>query len=112
MGNKEVFEHYVNCDIVCFPSLYEGFGMPIIEAQKVGRVVITSNLQPMCDVAGKGAILVNPYDYLDIRKAIIQVTQNAELRNRLIELGIKNTEKYSPETIADLYKQIYETTVL
>ena len=59
LSNNEVFKKYANSDFYYF-QLYEGFGMPILEAQTVGRPVITSNLEPMTDVGGKGALYVNP----------------------------------------------------
>ena len=60
LTDEEILKEYLNCDIVSFPSLYEGFGMPIIEGQSVGRVVVTSNLSPMKEIAGNSAILVDP----------------------------------------------------
>ena len=57
---KSLINKYIKCDILVFTSVYEGFGLPILEAQKIGRPVITSNIQPMKYVAGKGALLVNP----------------------------------------------------
>ena len=76
----EIFEEYKNCDIVSFPSLYEGFGMPIIEGQSVGRVVVTSNMSPMKEVAGGGAILVDPYDVKSIRHGFEEAILNSGAR--------------------------------
>ena len=57
-------DRYAAADIIIFPSLYEGFGLPILEGQKAGRAVLTSNIPPMTEVAGGGACLVDPYDEL------------------------------------------------
>jgi glycosyltransferase involved in cell wall biosynthesis len=71
---SEVATLYHQCRAVCFASLYEGFGMPIIEAQLVAKPVITSNIDPMPWVAGEGgAHLVDPEEISEIRDGIIKV---------------------------------------
>jgi len=99
---------YSECDIVFFASEYEGFGMPIIEAQAVGRPVITSFFSPMKEIAGdKGAFFVNPYSISDIRQAIQSMLMNKYMYNELIFNGLKNVNKYKLETIAEKYYKIY-----
>ena len=68
ISDDEMLQEYKDCDIVSFPSLYEGFGMPIIEGQSIGRPVVTSNIEPMKSIAGGAAVLVEPSDYKSIRK--------------------------------------------
>ena len=70
LTDEKVFELYVESDLLFFASFYEGFGMPIIEAQKVGRPVITSNFGAMKEVANGTAILVDPENYKEIRSCI------------------------------------------
>lgn len=108
ISEEQILKLYVESDIILFPSIYEGFGMPIIEAQKVGRCVITSNIEPMSEVAGKGACLVNPYDVKEIREKVKEIIQNSKLRDSVIELGIENAKKYSSDTIAKQYEMIYK----
>lgn len=101
---------YREADIVCFPSTYEGFGMPIIEAQATGRVVLTSNLEPMSCVAGPGgALLVDPYAVAEIRNGFKTLTTDAALRERLIAAGLQNSRRYSIESVADAYLDVYRT---
>lgn len=112
LTHEEIVSEYRKADIINFPSLFEGFGMPIIEGQATGRIVITSNLSPMKEVAGNGAILVDPYSVKDIKNAYLSVIQNKNIRENLIHEGLKNIENYKIEKIAqqytDLYKKLYE----
>jgi glycosyltransferase involved in cell wall biosynthesis len=90
-----------NADIFLFPSFYEGFGMPILEAQERGIPVITSNTSSMPEVAGeKGALFVDPNNAEDIANAIKKLAEDENLRQDLIEQGEKNAEKYSWEKCA------------
>ena len=105
--DEEVFEQYKTCDIVLFASTYEGFGMPIVEANTVGRPVITSNLLSMPEVAGDAALIVNPYDINDIRNGILKIINDNDYREQLIARGFRNTERFSINIIAAAYLNIY-----
>lgn len=108
IDNNTVIKLYTLADIICFISTFEGFGMPIIEAQAIGRVVITSNIPPMNDVAGKGAHLVDPYSVDEIKNGIVYVSHNDEYRLNLIKLGLENVKKYTLENISGKYINLYE----
>ncbi len=109
ISNQEMLQRYRECDLLCFPSEYEGFGVPIIEAQAVGRPVITSDLRPMRDVAGDAAILVNPKSTQEIRNAVLKIFQDGDLRTELIQKGRINAGKYAPEKTAKQYADIYKS---
>ena len=104
-----LLDTYKQADIVTFISTYEGFGVPILEAQASGRPVITSNLSPMKEVAGEGALLVNPENPEEITSAFNQLISDAELRKDLIEKGLENVKKYSAKSVADQYSKLYKT---
>lgn len=108
LSHDEIVEEYKKADIINFPSLFEGFGMPIIEGQATGRVVITSNISPMKEVSGKGAMLVNPYSIEEIREAYQIIIENKNKREQLIKEGLINVNKYSVENIANKYINIYK----
>lgn len=105
---EEVKLQYEKCDIVSFVSLYEGFGMPIIEAQAIGRVVITSNLSSMPEIASNSAHLVNPFSIDDIKKGILKLINDDTFRNDLVEKGRNNVFRFEPKTISQKYVSLYE----
>lgn len=111
LDNFQMKEEYGKADIVAFCSTFEGFGLPIIEAQAMQVPVITSDLSPMKEVAGNGAVLVNPLDYMSIRKGIEQVIGNPELREDLIEKGSANIKRFEPGHIARLYENFYDEII-
>jgi glycosyltransferase involved in cell wall biosynthesis len=92
---------YNLADLFVYPSLYEGFGLPILEAQACGCPVITSNVSSMPEVAGDGAILVDPYSVEEMANAISEVISNEESRDSLTEKGLKNCNTYSWEKCAE-----------
>jgi glycosyltransferase involved in cell wall biosynthesis len=99
---------YEEADVLLFCSTLEGFGMPIIEAQTVGRVVVTSSISSMPDVAGIGAIFVDPLSITDIRRAIERVLNDDDYRKQLINNGLENIKRFNPETVARQYADLYE----
>ena len=102
-----MIQKYINADIVSFVSTYEGFGMPILEAQTVGRVVLTSNISPMIEVSGSGACLVNPFGVSDIKEGFKRLISDDNYRNEIIRKGLVNSQKYKPEKIANEYVKLY-----
>jgi glycosyltransferase involved in cell wall biosynthesis len=78
-----------------FPSLYEGFGFPVLEAQACGTAVICANTSSLPEVAGRGALLVDPSDKGAITSALQQVAADSSLRERLIACGYENVQEFS-----------------
>lgn len=109
LSRSEMISRYQDCDLVTFVSTYEGFGMPILEANAIGRVIVTSNIMSMPDVAGDAACLVNPYDIQSIRSGILRVINDSNYRNVLIKNGRINAERHNPSTIAKQYVNLYNS---
>ena len=99
---------YQTSTMLLFPSLYEGFGLPIIEAQAVGLPVITSNIEPMSWVAGEAAFLVDPTNIKAIREAVISVQSNVALVQQIVSKGFKNIKRFSLPAISQQYLQCYQ----
>ncbi len=98
---------YRNCDIVSFCTTYEGFGLPILEAQAMAKPLITSDLEPMRTIAGDGALFVDPANPDSIRSAIKRMTEDAQLRESLIRAGLRNTQRFSAVDVASKYADLY-----
>jgi len=110
LSDEEIIKKYEQADMVTLVSTYEGFGMPILEGQTVGRPVITSNLYSMPEVAGDAACLVDPFDAQSIRQGIQKIINDPAYRENLIHKGFENVKRFNSQTIAlkylDLYKEI------
>lgn len=104
---EQILDAYRRCDMLCFPSFYEGFGLPIIEAQAIGRPVITSDFGAMKEVSGEGARLVDPYDIDQIGLAIRDIIDSEELRSSLVMKGQENIKRFGAEEIAMQYAEVY-----
>ncbi len=101
---------YDEAKIFVFPSLYEGFGLPPLEAMAHGTPVVTSNVSSLPEVVGSAAVLVNPENVFEIMRALHRVLTDQALRDRLKERGYQQTAKFSWETsvrrILETYHQI------
>jgi glycosyltransferase involved in cell wall biosynthesis len=107
LTEAEIRAKYENSDIVMFASTVEGFGMPIVEANTVGRPVITSNVSSMPEVAGEAACLVDPFQPESIRSGFLRVVRDADYRRSLVELGFENRKRFSASAIAQQYYALY-----
>lgn len=107
LSDAEVLASYQRCDLLVFASTYEGFGMPILEAQATGRPVITSNRYSMPEAAGGAALLVNPEDTQSIHEAVRSILSDPRLRERLVGDGLKNAARFHPRVIAAQYESLY-----
>lgn len=106
--DEEVREEYRACDIVAFCSTFEGFGLPIIEAQAMGKPVVTSDLSPMKETSGGAAYLVDPNDVDSIRKGFRKIIEDSVYREGLIRSGLENIRRFEPKTVAAQYEDLYK----
>ena len=108
LSSDAMVEEYRRCDMLVFASTYEGFGMPILEAQATGRPVVTSNLSSMPEVAGHGACFVDPFQIESIRHGITKIISEKSYRDKLIELGLDNVKRFDEDIIAKMYVNLYQ----
>jgi glycosyltransferase involved in cell wall biosynthesis len=94
---------------VVFPSLYEGFGLPVLEAMALGTPVVTSRESSLPEVAGEAALLVDPYDVDDIARGIWTIANDADLRTELARRGILQAEKFSVERYRERVAALYDS---
>lgn len=106
--DKNLSALYSGAEALLFPSLFEGFGLPILEAQASGCPVLTSNISSMPEVAGEGAIFVDPYFVGDIVKGMIRIN-NQDTRNKLIKAGYENIKRFSWEKCAIQTLEVLES---
>jgi len=111
LTSEEIRQEYINCDMVNFPSIYEGFGMPIIEGQATGRVVLSSMIEPLSEVSGNAVHYVDPFDISSLRAGYEKIIGNPDYRQRLIQEGLDNVRRFAPEVIADKYLQVYKRII-
>jgi len=108
---KEIERLIASATALCYASLFEGFGIPIIEAMYAETPVITSNVSSMPEVAGDAALLVNPVDINSIAVALTQLENNITLRKNLIEKGKIQRQQFTWEKTSELLWCIVEKTL-
>ena len=97
-----------NADVFVYPSLYEGFGIPILEAMKVGTPVVTSNVTAMPEVAGDAGLLVDPTNVRDMARQIGRMLNDIALCKNLVAKGHERSADYSWSKNCEQYLAIYE----
>lgn len=105
--DADLVQFYGGCDLFVFPSFYEGFGLPILEAMACGRAVACSRLTAMPEVANAAGILFDPGSKEEIARAMLDVLRDPELRARLERLGVQRAATFSWEKSAARTLQVY-----
>lgn len=113
-SDDDLIKLYQSADLFLAPSLYEGFGLPLLEAMACGIPVITSNRASIPEVVGDAAIMVNPEDIDEIANAVCRVLKDENLKSDLIRKGLKRAKMFSwrkmAEETLELYKRVYESS--
>jgi glycosyltransferase involved in cell wall biosynthesis len=99
---------YSKAIALLFPSTFEGFGWPIVEAQACNCPVVCSNRAPFPEVGGDGALFFDVNDEGGFAGAIVQLANDSEFRSALIEKGVANLWRYTPELMISRYVSLYE----
>ena len=116
MPELELAYYYSSATLLAYPSFYEGFGLPPLEAMACGCPVITSNTSSLPEVVGEAGIMVNPYDTNSLVEAMRQVLTNSELRDNMVRKGLEQAKKFSWEKAAretlEVYNKVADKQIL
>jgi glycosyltransferase involved in cell wall biosynthesis len=107
LSAEDLLREYCDSAALIFVSTYEGFGLPIVEAQAVGIPVLTSRAAPMTETSGGAALLVDPHSEDEIRAALVELLSSAHLAQKLSAAGRRNAERFSVAAVARKYADIY-----
>jgi glycosyltransferase involved in cell wall biosynthesis len=111
VSDTDLLNLYNACECFVFPSFYEGFGLPILEAMACGRAVACSNTSAMPEVADGAGLLFNPHSTEDIERAIADILLDAELRGRMERLGLQRAAQFSWQKSARETLSVYREVV-
>jgi glycosyltransferase involved in cell wall biosynthesis len=109
-SDHDLLHLYNACDLFVFPSFYEGFGLPVVEAMACGRAVVCSNTSSLPEVADSAALLVDPYSVDEIVRAVADLLLDSELRARMERLGMQRATHFNWERTARKTLEIYYET--
>ncbi|PLR80755.1 hypothetical protein CVD25_08340 [Bacillus canaveralius] len=108
VSNEELIQLYKGSELFAFPSLYEGFGLPVLEAMACGVPVLTSNSSALKEIAGEAAYLINPKSIDDIAQGMEHLLTNAEIRNTLVNRGFERVQQFQWTNVAKLVLEGYQ----
>jgi glycosyltransferase involved in cell wall biosynthesis len=104
----ELITLYSMADVFVFPSFFEGFGVPLVEAMACGAPVITSNTSSLPEVAGDAAILIDPHNTVQIARAMLQVLESDQLRDELQKKGYARAQYFTWPKSASKMLSVYQ----
>lgn len=108
VDDDKLVKLYNLAGVFCLPSLYEGFGLQVLEAMKCGCPVVASNVSSLPEIAQEGAVLVDPENYEEISKAIKMLINEKRYREKKIKEGFRQADKFSWQQVANNTIKIYE----
>ncbi|MFM6200343.1 MAG: glycosyltransferase family 4 protein [Dolichospermum sp.] len=111
LSNELVALFYSKAEVFLYPSHYEGFGLPVLEAMTLGTPVISSNSSSIPEVTGNAAILIDPNDYMQLAEAILEVISDSQLRENLINKGRIRADLFSWERTAVETLKAYKSII-
>jgi glycosyltransferase involved in cell wall biosynthesis len=108
VSNQELVRLYQHALCVAYPSLYEGFGIPILEAMQMACPVITSNIGAMKEVSGEAALHVDPYSTESIAEGMVAIIENETLRKQLVRAGLERVKTFTWQQCAEDTMNVYK----
>lgn len=111
ISEKELDSLFRMADLLIYPSLYEGFGIPVLEAMKMGLPVITSNTTAMPEVSGDAAYLVDPNNIVEMTFVMSELLQNRQRQEEMIEKGLERVRSYTWQNVSESYLKLYQELI-
>ena len=108
VSELELAYYYSSAQLLAYPSLYEGFGLPPLEAMTCGCPVVTSNTSSLPEVVGEAGIMVDPHDTDSLAQAMRQVLTDSELRDNMVRKGLEQSKRFSWEKAAEQTLEVYK----
>ena len=105
--DDDLLRLYNGCDVFVFPSFYEGFGLPVLEAMACGRAVACSNTSALPEVADSAALLFDPHSTAEMTRAMLDLVLDTDLRSRMERLGTQRASQFSWQKTAEKTLEIY-----
>jgi alpha-1,3-rhamnosyl/mannosyltransferase len=110
-NNNELAELYRRASLFVFPSFYEGFGFPPLEAMACGCPVVASNTSSIPEICGDAAYYIDPHNVESIANGILRVTEDENLRKKLIQKGLERVKLFTWETSAQKHREVFESVL-
>jgi len=108
VSEPDLASYYCSAMLLAYPSLYEGFGLPPLEAMACSCPVVASNTSSLPEVIGEAGIMVNPYDTDSLAQAMREVLTNSKLRDDMVRKGLEQVKKFSWERAAEQTQEVYD----
>ncbi|MFP4486779.1 MAG: glycosyltransferase family 4 protein [Campylobacterales bacterium] len=111
VNDDELIKIYNESKLFLFPSFYEGFGLPVLEAMACGTPVVCSNETSLPEVGGDAVVYCNPYSIEDIKQKIEMVINDEKLQKDMIQKGLERAKEFSWEKCADEHMRVFESLI-
>jgi glycosyltransferase involved in cell wall biosynthesis len=111
VSDEDLCALYSSCQLFIYPSIYEGFGLPLLEAMACGAPVVTSRIPAIVETVGTAACLITPTDIPALTRTIIELLRDTDQRNELSNAGKKRAEEFSWERTARLTYDVYNAAM-
>jgi alpha-1,3-rhamnosyl/mannosyltransferase len=111
LDDEQLCALYSSCSLFVYPSLYEGFGLPPLEAMACGAPVLASKIPSIAEVVGTAARLIDPLDVDQIAKTIEELLDNGQLRNEMVQAGTEHVKEFSWERTCEQSREVYREAI-
>lgn len=112
VSDEKLIDYYSGALAFIYPSFYEGFGFPPLEAMACGAAVICSNTASLPEVGGDAVMYINPYDTNDIRDKMLMVIENEKLREEMVQKGLQHVKQFSWDQAAEEYRKVFKEVLI